>query len=140
MLAFIALAVAVSGPAPCSGDTTPEVNACLGARFEESDATLNRYFQAALGRIQKESGGSTAKQFMKSEQLWGAYRDAECSSVVNYWSGGTIRVSMELDCPIRLIALRTFAIWRDWLTYPDSTPPLLPRPNVESVTSVRSGG
>jgi uncharacterized protein YecT (DUF1311 family) len=137
MLSFIALALAVTNTAPCPGISTPQVNACFDARFKESDAILNRYFQVALKRARKASGGDTAHRFIQAERSWVAYRDAECGSVFDYWSGGTIRVTMELECRIRLTRLRTYAIWRDWLTYADSTPPLLPRPDVEAVTSER---
>jgi uncharacterized protein YecT (DUF1311 family) len=138
MLTLITTALAVTTAAPCPGTTTLQVNACFDARFKESDAILNRYFQAALRRALKESDGATApKQLIQAERSWVAYRHAECGSVFDYWSGGTIRVTMELDCRIRLTRLRTYTIWRDWLTYPDSTPPLLPRPDVEAVTSER---
>jgi uncharacterized protein YecT (DUF1311 family) len=108
----------------------------LETRFNESDAILNRYLRAALKRARKESGGETARRLAQAQRSWVRYRDAECASVFDYWKGGTIRTSMELDCRIRLSRLRTYAIWRDWLTYAD-TSPLLPRPNVESVTSER---
>ena len=138
MLAFIALAVAAtSGPAPCPGTTRLEVNACLNARFEESDATLNRYYQAAIKRLRKEGRDEPAQKFVQAERAWIAYRNTECGAVIDYWSGGTIRVSMDLDCRIRLTRLRTYVIWRDWLTYMDSTPPLLLRPDVESAVSDR---
>lgn len=135
MVSFLALAVAASDPAICRGATTIEVNACFDARLKASDANLNRYFQTALRRARKESGDDTAGKLVQAERSWIAYRDAECVSVFDYWRGGTIRVSMELDCRIRLTKLRTYIIWRDWLTYPDSTPPLLPRPDVQPVTS-----
>jgi uncharacterized protein YecT (DUF1311 family) len=137
MLSSFVLALAASSAAPCPGTSTMQVNACLEARLTESDAILNRYFQVALKRVRKEDGGATARRFIQAERSWVAYRDAECASVFDYWSGGTIRVGMEVDCRIRLTGLRTYAIWRDWLTYADSTPPLLPRPDVEGATSER---
>jgi uncharacterized protein YecT (DUF1311 family) len=136
LLTFFATALAVTTATPCPGTTTLQVNACFKAHFKESDAVLNRYFQAALRRARNESDAATApKQLIEAERTWVTYRDAECGSVFDYWSGGTIRVTMELDCRIRLTRLRTYTIWRDWLTYPDTTPPLLPRPDVEAVTS-----
>jgi uncharacterized protein YecT (DUF1311 family) len=124
-----------STAAPCPGATTPEVNACLNARFEQSDATLNRYYQTALKQI-RYSGSEAVQRFVQAERSWVAYRDSECGSVFDRY-GGTIRVSVELDCRIRITRLRTYAIWRDWLTYVDSTPPSLPRPEIESVVSGR---
>lgn len=137
MLSTFAFAAATAAVTPCAGVTTVEVNACLSARFTESDAELNRYYERAVERVRKESGSKTAQGLAKAEQSWIAYRDAECRSVFDYWSEGTIRVSMELDCRIRLTRLRTYAIWRDWLTYLDSTSPLLPRPEVESAVTSR---
>jgi uncharacterized protein YecT (DUF1311 family) len=137
MLTLLAMATVAFPMAPCPGTTTLEINACFEARFKHSDAVLNRYYQAALKRIGNDDGGKTRQEFAKGERSWIAYRDAECGALFDHWSGGTIRVSMALDCDIRLTGLRTYAIWQDWLTYPDSTPPVLPRPNVESVTSPR---
>jgi uncharacterized protein YecT (DUF1311 family) len=137
MFSFIvAAAAAASNIAPCPGVSTLEVNACLKARLERSDATLDRYYRTALSRISKENGSKTAQTFIKAERSWIAYRDWECASVFDRYDG-TIRASVELNCSIRLAVLRTYAIWRDWLTYPDSTPPLLPRPEVETVLSGR---
>lgn len=128
--------MAIAASDPCPGTSTIQVSACYDARLKASDANLNRYFRAALRRARKESGDA-AQKLIQAERSWIAYRDAECASVFDYWSGGTIRVSMELDCRIRLTQLRAYIIWRDWLTYADGTPPLLPRPDVEFVTSDR---
>jgi uncharacterized protein YecT (DUF1311 family) len=137
MLSLLVVAAAAAlNMTPCPGANTLELNACLNARLERSDATLNRYYRTALSRISKENGGKPAETFIKAERSWIAYRDSECSSVFERY-GGTIRVSVGLECSIRLTGLRTYAIWRDWLTYPDSTPPLLRRPDVESVLSDR---
>jgi uncharacterized protein YecT (DUF1311 family) len=125
-----------SSAAPCPGTTAIAVNACLNARLEQSDAALNRYYETALRRIRRENGAKVAQEFVRAERSWIVYRDSECKSVFDRY-GGTIRVSVGLDCSIRLTRLRTYAIWRDWLTYVDSTPPLLPRPEVESVLSGR---
>ena len=130
MLSSLLLALAASTAAPCPGSSTIEVNACLEGRLRESDAALNRYYQAALERIRREGGGPTQQRFVQAERSWVAYRDSECGAVFYRWRGGTIRVAEELECRIRLTRVRTYTIWHDWLTYADSTPPLLPRPDV----------
>lgn len=137
MLSLFALMAAAPSAAVCPGTSTIEVNACLDATLKQSDGILNRYYRVALQRITRESGSKTAQQFVRAERSWLAYRDSECGSVFDYWSGGTIRASMELDCRIRLTRLRTYTIWRDWLTYADSTPPLLPRPEVGPISTER---
>lgn len=138
MLSLLALAMIVSnspGPASCPGTTTIEVNACLAARFGEADADLNRYYDMAVRRVRKEGGVPVAKGLMQAERSWLSYRDSECGAVFEKYRDGTIRTSMEIECRIRLTRLRTYMIWRNWLTYPDSTPPLLPRPATDSALS-----
>lgn len=138
MLSVLAMVAAVSHVPSCPGTTTVEVNACLEARFRDSDAVLNRYYLAALKRVGGDDDhGKTRQEFIQAERAWMAYRDSECGSIFNHWKGGTIRLSVEIECDIRLTHLRTFAIWRNWLTYPDSTPPLLPRPDLESAMRAR---
>lgn len=128
----LALAAAAD---PCVGTTTEQINACLVSHLQEADAVLNSYFDAALRRVRSETAGATtAKRLVKAERAWVEYRNAECDSVLDYWRGGTIRGAMELNCRIRLTKLRTYAIWRNWLTYPDSTPPVLPSPDLKDVT------
>jgi hypothetical protein len=72
---------------------------------------------------------------VRAERSWVAYRTSECGAVYENWIGGSIRGSMALNCQIRLTRMRTYTIWLHWLTYIDSTPPILPRPNIESVLS-----
>jgi len=92
---------------------------------------LNRYYQAALKRLGKEDNGKVARELARSQRAWIVYRDSECGAVFNNWRGGSIRVSMELECQTRLTQLRSYSVWKNWLTYVDSTPPVLPRPSPE---------
>lgn len=137
MLSLLALAIVSSSPgsASCPGTTTTEVDACFAARFVEADADLNRYYNMAIRRVRKEGGASIAKGLMQAERSWLSYRDTECGAAYEKYRGGTIRTSMETGCFIRLTRLRTYMIWRNWLTYPDSTPPLLPRPAIDTALS-----
>ena len=138
MLSLLALSmIASSSPssAPCPGTNTIEVNACLAARFGEADADLNRYYGMAVRRVRKEGGAFVAKGLIQAERSWLSYRNSECGAVFEKYRDGTIRTSMEIGCRTRLTRLRTYVIWRNWLTYPDSTPPLLPRPAIGSALS-----
>jgi uncharacterized protein YecT (DUF1311 family) len=135
LLALVTIVSASSDPAPCPGATTIDVNACLAARFGEADADLNRYYDVAVQRVRKEGGEPVAKGFIQAQRSWLSYRTSECGAIFDKFRDGTIRTSMEIECRIRLTRLRTYMIWRNWLTYPDSTPPLLPRPATESALS-----
>ncbi|WP_366522288.1 lysozyme inhibitor LprI family protein [uncultured Sphingomonas sp.] len=94
-------------PAPCPGATTPEVNACLAARFSEADADLNRYYEVAVQRARKEG---VAKGFIQAQRSWLSFRNSECSAIFEKFGDGTIRTSMEIGCRIRLTRLRTYMI------------------------------
>ncbi|MBD8641842.1 lysozyme inhibitor LprI family protein [Sphingomonas sp. CFBP 13733] len=138
MLAIFALALgaaAVPGAGRCPGSSTREIDACLAGRFDEADAELNRYYQAAIKRLREEREFASEQMLVRAERSWVAYRTSECGAVYENWIGGSIRGSMALNCQIRLTRMRTYTIWLHWLTYIDSTPPILPRPNIESVLS-----
>jgi uncharacterized protein YecT (DUF1311 family) len=113
---------------PCGGTTTPEVERRLAADLARADAELNRYYTAAMTRLAKGQQSVGITQLRASEQAWVAYRDAECNAVWEAWKEGTIRGAMALSCQMRVTNARTMTIWRNWLTYADSTPPLLPQP------------
>lgn len=113
---------------PCAGSTTPEVEQCLAADLARADIERNRYYAAAVTRLIRERATTTLAKLRASERAWIAYRDAECDAVYEWWGQGTIRGAMALGCQIRITKARTIAIWQNWLTYADSTPPLLPKP------------
>lgn len=132
MLSLFALALLVGdGSAPCPGVTTIAVNGCLAADLDRADAVLNRYYDAAVRRVRTDDGDTVALGLVAAERVWLSYRDQECNAVFDRFRGGTIRTAVEIACRIRLTRLRTYVIWRNWLTYADSTPPLLPRPAVK---------
>jgi len=123
---------------PCPGESTPQINQCFAGRLTRAEANLSRYLTASRERLQREAGaaGDTTaaaavrREFDAAEHAWSAYREAECGAVYDYWSGGSIRTVESLNCRIGLTRLHTHTIWQLWLTYMDSTPPLLPEPPV----------
>lgn len=139
MLSLFALAMVAAGspaqPKACSGDTTPEVNACLGSEYSQADMFLNKYYKAAIQQAKTYKGGNTVKDLINAQRAWIKYRDSECHAAADKYRGGTIASSMETSCLIRTTRIRTYLIWRNWLTFVDSTPPLLPRPDTNSALS-----
>jgi len=120
---------------PCRDDSTPGVERCLGERLAAADTDLARYVAAARARLtadsrEDEGAARALKGFDAAERSWAAYRKAECGAVYEAWSGGTIRGAEGLLCELRLTRLHTHTIWTEWLTYMDSTPPILPEPPV----------
>lgn len=127
-MTIIAVTLMLAAAAPCPGSTTREVEQCLAADLSRADAELNRYYVAAVRRLTDERQPAALAKLRASERAWIQHRDAECDAVWEYWKGGTIRGTFSTECRVRLTRDRTMAIWRNWLTYVDSTPPLLPRP------------
>jgi uncharacterized protein YecT (DUF1311 family) len=143
---LVALAVASTlatrgaPPTPaCPGENTLQINACFGERLKQADGELARYAAAARTRLQAaisraspgdDSSARASRGFDAAEKGWSAYRDAECGAVYENWSTGTIRVAEELSCRIDLTRLHTHTVWLEWLTFMDSTPPVLPEPAV----------
>jgi len=129
-----ALLLAAATPEPCKGSTTPDANACAAAGRDAALSELNRYLAAVRRRLGSAKGGIDASAatlltgFDNAERVWDHYRKAQCDNVFAFWQGGTIRVAMELECETRLIRARTRFVWQTFLTYPDSTPPILPEP------------
>ena len=118
--------------APCPGASNPEVEACLKSDLDRSQADLKRYAAAATSRIRKEDTPQTLQAFENAQDAWSVYSDRECKGVYEAWGPGTIKGGMALICLRRLTEDRTHEIWRDWLTYMDSTPPILPEPPIHS--------
>ncbi len=112
----------------CDGSTTREVEQCLAADLARADGELNRYYAAATKRLTEQQDTVSLAKLRTAERAWIAYRDAECDAVYESWGQGTIRGAMTLGCRIDLTKARSAAIWRNWLTYADSTPPVLPKP------------
>lgn len=113
----------------CDGNTI-EINQCLAAIRDRAKLREDRYFEAAVGG----KSGLPARM-TERERLMRAAQDAaeesrkqECGAVYEQWKAGTIRNAMALRCEIRLIDQRTHDIWQNWLTYQDSSEPMLPEP------------
>lgn len=147
MLIIALLATAVmqergSLPAPqdpiaCdAAGNTLELNACGALDLDREQARMEQYLQAALVRAREsdtaESSYEAATQsrayLETSQAAWMAYADIRCRGVLDQWKGGTIRTLMWQGCRIEATRQRTHDIWADYLTYSDSTPPVLPEP------------
>ncbi|MEL1251743.1 DUF6265 family protein [Aurantiacibacter gilvus] len=106
--------------------TTVDLDQChveVLARAEEQRAT---YLAAALEQYADEP--DVADRIRASDEAFTAYRDAECGAVLQKWIDGTIRGIMTLSCRIDMTDARTHLLWENWLTYQDSSPPVLPEP------------
>ncbi|WP_017460458.1 lysozyme inhibitor LprI family protein [Dyella ginsengisoli] len=110
---------------PCNG-STPEMQACMGKKLDAANAMLARYLAAAQARIDRDFG--SRPNLGAAQTAWVHYRKIECGDVFEYWAQGTYRTIASAECMLRLTRQRTHEVWQAYLTYQDSTPPLLPEP------------
>jgi uncharacterized protein YecT (DUF1311 family) len=126
------------GAPQCVRDgNTLQLNACVLDDVGEEEARMQRYFDLAMTRAIEDDGesgqfgGSRTQQqawLQASQYAWEAYAESRCAGVLDRWKDGTIRTMATVGCRIQAVRQRTHDIWTDHLTFPDSTPPLLPEP------------
>lgn len=127
-LLFISLPVLAEEQ--CSeADNTYELGLCLAEQLEQQEVELQHYLAEARSRYKDNE--LIVESIEKAQQSWLVYRLDQCSSIYDIWRDGTIRSIMGLGCSIRMTQLRTHQIWHSYLTYMDSTPPLLPEPKID---------
>ena len=115
-----------AGPICPDSATTVAMNECLSAVLERAEGRQARYFAAAHGLIKDDR--DLALLLRRAEAGYELQRKRQCLAVGGKWQGASIRSAMVLRCQIELTDRRTHDIWRNWLTYMDSTPPVLPEP------------
>jgi uncharacterized protein YecT (DUF1311 family) len=107
--------------------TTYDFNICGSKDVEKAEAELARYLEAAKARMAKEEP-EAVKAIDDAHAKWQEYKSKHCEAVYLRWQQGTIRGPKSARCNLDLTRQRTHRIWSDFLTYPDSTPPILPEP------------
>ena len=131
-----ALSAQSDEPTICQDIRTPAMNGCEHEYTRRAKSELDRYLAAARKRLGAEIADETDPQATRdalagldaSQTAWEAYQKAECEAVYNWWRGGTIRGVMYESCVQGLTKSRTQWIWSTWLSFEDSTPPLMPKP------------
>ena len=106
--------------------TTIQINTCIGQEIEAANYLLTQYVAKAKARYADQA--EVIASIAHAQQNWLAYRQSHCDSVYDIWSDGSIRGAMFGECMLQLTKQRTHQIWKDYLTFMDSTPPLLPEP------------
>lgn len=121
---------AADKPTDCSNSsdvkTTIDMNECLSNNSALVHAEMNKYLQASLDNNSDDP--EVVKSIKIAQKDWENYRSSNCDSVYTQWREGTIRDAMSITCSIRLTKQRTHELWENYLTYMDSTPPVLSEP------------
>ncbi|MFA0486319.1 lysozyme inhibitor LprI family protein [Vibrio sp. 10N.222.55.B11] len=120
-------ALAYEGVVDCENAmNTIEINHCAAIELESAQAELDKYLAASFEHNAYDA--QLVASIKKAQESWQAYMTAHCDSVYTQWRDGSIRGVMALSCKTTLTKQRTHEVWANFLTYMDSTPPVLPEP------------
>jgi len=125
-IVFLFLASACEADICKNPITTLEINNCLSLKMENAEKVLNKYFVESKNNYKEYPEVIAA--ISNSQNEWLEYRKAHCSSIYEIYKEGTIRGVMHGECMLGITYTRTHELWENYLTYPDSTPPILPEP------------
>ena len=106
--------------------TTVETNDCISAQIQNAKKELAKYLKASKHRLASEP--KVAEELDKSQKAWLLYRDSHCGAIYQYWIEGSVRGAMAGNCILKQTRRRTHDLWEAYLTFVDTTPPILPEP------------
>ena len=109
--------------------TTIEINHCASIKLESAQMELDKYLTASFEHNAYDA--ELVSSIKVAQDSWQTYQSAHCDSVYTQWRDGSIRGLMALSCKTKLTKQRTHEVWENFLTYMDSTPPVLPEPVLE---------
>jgi len=107
--------------------TTIDINRCAGIELELAQKELKKYLKASFDHHSFDQ--KLVQSIKLAQKDWQAYTHSHCKSVYTQWRGGSIRGVMGISCKTRLTKQRTHELWKNFLTYMDSTSPVLPEPS-----------
>ncbi|MEZ8948078.1 lysozyme inhibitor LprI family protein [Vibrio sp. 10N.247.311.18] len=120
-------ALADEGVVDCENAmNTIEINQCAAIELESAQAELDKYLAVSFEHNAYDA--ELVASIKKAQESWQAYMTAHCDSVYTQWREGSIRGVMALSYKMTLTKQRTHEVWVNFLTYMDSTPPVLPEP------------
>jgi len=126
LLSFLTLISASELSCKDKAQNTYELMDCQKKEIEKYESIMQHYMHKSEERFKKNK---EILSFMKqSQKYWLEYRKAECSSIYQQWIDGTIRGLMHGQCLIDMTKRRTHEIWKNYLTFMDSTPAILSEP------------
>ena len=109
--------------------TTLDMIECASAERDSAEKVMEQYL--AAGKKKYSDDEVVLNSISEAQASWLAYRKSHCGSVYDVWREGTVRSVMAISCSTDLTKQRTHEIWKSFLTYMDSTPPILPEPSLK---------
>jgi len=119
----------VSAGEKCEELTTARaISHCLSSEVDSAEVEQERYLQRASIRYADDK--QVIALLVGAQNAWASYRKAHCNAVYQSWVKGSIRTITLNQCRLDITRRRTHEIWQAYLTFEDSTPPLLPEPKL----------
>ncbi len=87
-----------------SSPTQTEMNECADAGLKQTDAELNKTYQAILERLKDSQ--EIKHLLVVSQRLWLQFRDAECAFSASGVAGGSIYPTIVQNCRTSMTADR----------------------------------
>ncbi|HDY8127868.1 TPA: DUF1311 domain-containing protein [Vibrio vulnificus] len=116
-----------NAPVDCDNAlNTLQINQCASIELESAKEDLSKYLDASFEHNSYDP--ELVKAIKVAQADWQAYMSSHCDAVYTQWRDGTIRGVMAISCKTKLTKQRTHEVWENFLTYMDSTPPMLPEP------------
>ncbi|QUX96126.1 hypothetical protein C0J08_12250 [Marinomonas sp. CT5] len=131
LAAIFSLSVSASEPTlDCENAiTTLDINQCSAIKLKAANTEMLTYLEKSYQH--HDDDPTLIKAIKVAQKDWQNYMESHCDSVYTQWRDGTIRGVMAISCKTKLTKQRTHEIWQNFLTYMDSTPPVLPEPKDE---------
>lgn len=130
---FTALSLSVAASEPTldceNAITTLDINQCAAQDLQTANTVMHTYLKTSYQHNKHDP--ELIEAIKLAQKDWQNYMASHCDSVYTQWRDGTIRGVMAISCKTKLTKQRTHEIWQNFLTYMDSTPPVLPEPKNE---------
>lgn len=106
--------------------STYDMEYCAAQKSSAADQQMRQYLIASYTQYNYDP--NTVEAIKSSQQAWESYKNSHCQAVYKSWNTGSFRGLMSINCHTRLTKQRTHELWLNYLTFMDSTPPILPEP------------
>ena len=105
---------------------TLEINYCAKVELDNAEAEMQRYLDKSIAQYTADT--NVVESINIAQSAWQSYSKSQCDSVFTMFRDGSMRVVMTLSCRTKLTQQRTHELWSQYLTYMDSSEPVLPEP------------
>jgi uncharacterized protein YecT (DUF1311 family) len=105
---------------------TLEINYCAKVKLDRAEAEMQRYLDKSIAQYTTDT--HIIESINIAQLAWQSYSKSQCNSVFTMFRDGSMRVVMTLSCRTKLTQQRTHELWSQYLTYMDSSEPVLPEP------------